>query len=503
MMVKLLISNQADVNLPSSKAGETALHYAARLGRRDLIKILLLAGADMELKDTGLKMTPLELAQSLKQDEVSKMLNSVKELIQWLDELEMNHYFNGFLKEELFLDALAFMDDENLEFVLPRVGIPNSEEREKIKKNIAVLKDKLTMKHFEQRIINASKDKRLSIGTQDMEKITELRKNLDAFQGSDAWSVNPADLEFLKELGSGRSGVVFKGLYKNIKVAIKVLAAHTAEATMQEFKKEFHVTSTLRSTNVVKFYGACLEPRLLIVMEYCSRGSLYDILSNDKIDIGWDRAYRFAMEMAEGLNSLHTFDPPVYHRDMKSLNLLITKQWSVKICDFGLARFNTPLAMDTMQKLCGTYSYTAPELYSKGTYTDKCDVFSSGIILWEIVYRVVHGKYEPPYLKDNPNLQRDFQILFHVANKGLRPIIPKETPPPLVDIIKRCLSANPAERPSTAELIEDLKKARSSLPIGPEVNHRKPATNSLRLSVGGPINNNNTEKDVVEITADQ
>jgi ankyrin repeat protein len=76
-MVKLLIQNGADVNIPNSKAGETALHYAVRLGRKDLMKILLCAGADLDIRDTVKKLTPYDLAIETNQEEVKNTLQAV------------------------------------------------------------------------------------------------------------------------------------------------------------------------------------------------------------------------------------------------------------------------------------------------------------------------------------------------------------------------------------------------------------------------------------------
>jgi serine/threonine protein kinase len=89
--------------------------------------------------------------------------------------------------------------------------------------------------------------------------------------------------------------------------------------------------SCIRSPYIVYFYGACLEPRLCIVMEYCSRGSLWNVINDKSIEIDWQRVLQFSKDMTTGLKFLHTFDPPIFHRDMKSLNLLVTEDWVVKV----------------------------------------------------------------------------------------------------------------------------------------------------------------------------
>jgi len=95
-------------------------------------------------------------------------------------------------------------------------------------------------------------------------------------------------------------------------------------------------------------------------MEFCSRGSLYHVLQSDKYDIGWDKTFRFALETVKGIECLHTWDPPIVHRDLKSLNLLVNEKWEVKVCDFGLSRFNTGSNLETLVKMRGTFAYCAP-----------------------------------------------------------------------------------------------------------------------------------------------
>jgi len=132
--------------------------------------------------------------------------------------------------------------------------------------------------------------------------------------------------------------------------------------------------------------------------------------------------------------------------------MLLNKEYQLKLSDFGTARFKTPENENTMSKLCGTYSYASPELFFGKTYTNKCDIFSIGIVLWELVIRVIKGKYEAPY-SEYPHLKMDYQIFFHVAKKGYRPTLPPNTPPLLVDVISKCCAENPEERPTSGELM--------------------------------------------------
>jgi len=153
---------------------------------------------------------------------------------------------------------------------------------------------------------------------------------------------------------------------------------------------------------------------------------------------------------------MHTWDPPIFHRDMKSLNLLINKDWQVKICDMGLARFNTENNLQSMSKICGTYAYLAPEMFYGRPFTAKTDVFACGVVLNEIAVRLVNGKYEVPY--QELKLKLDFQILFQVAEKNARPRIPDKCPPPWSSLVNRCWEKEPNNRPNISQLLTQLKE---------------------------------------------
>jgi len=96
---------------------------------------------------------------------------------------------------------------------------------------------------------------------------------------------------------------------------------------------------SLRHPNIVMFLGACTKPpNLAIVLEYCSRGSLWSILQNPDLKLSWDDRRRMAIDAARGVNYLHSFPTPVLHRDLKSLNLLLDENFRVKVADFGWTR---------------------------------------------------------------------------------------------------------------------------------------------------------------------
>jgi len=268
--------------------------------------------------------------------------------------------------------------------------------------------------------------------------------------------MNDGEIEFTEKLGSGSSGKVYKGLYKGQEVAVKVLKSKTEVKEIEEFKKEFQIMSAIQSPHVVNFFGAMLEPRLCMIMEFCAKGSLFHVISNDQLEVGWDRFFQFAIQTVQGIHTLHTWDPQIVHRDLKSLNLLVNDRWEVKVCDFGLSRFDTASNMETLAKMRGTMAYCAPEVYFGEQFSTKSDVYSIGIILWELAARTINGRYERPFA-EYKNLHFDFQIIIQTAKKQLRPTIPPTTPQGLVDIIKACYNHTASERPSALEVLNRLR----------------------------------------------
>ncbi len=109
---------------------------------------------------------------------------------------------------------------------------------------------------------------------------------------------------------------------------------------------------SLRHPNIVMFLGACTKfPNLAIILEYCSNKSLWSVLQNKNLILSWDDRKRIAMEIALGMNYLHTFPTPIIHRDLKSLNILMDERFRAKIADFGWTRIKA----EKMTNKIGTF----------------------------------------------------------------------------------------------------------------------------------------------------
>jgi serine/threonine protein kinase len=257
-------------------------------------------------------------------------------------------------------------------------------------------------------------------------------------------------------------------------------------------KKEFQILTTLRSPHVVFFYGMCLNPlapqitkaspkqspnlsqsvglplpsptqqstQPAFVLEWCSGGSLCSLLQKETEKITWDTLFDYALQIVGALSTLHNYQPSIVHRDLKTQNILISESGKLRVCDFGLSRTTSAtMAGSTLGKLRGTYQYTAPEVYKNIPYSIKSDIYSIGVILWEMVKRVMTGKYEQPFT-EFPNIFADFQIIVLVAKEELRPTLPATTPVNLLALINRAWDSDPDQRPTADQLEAQLAKLR-------------------------------------------
>eukprot|EP01126_Amoeba_proteus_P006227 TRINITY_DN12171_c0_g1_i1.p1 TRINITY_DN12171_c0_g1~~TRINITY_DN12171_c0_g1_i1.p1 ORF type:complete len:501 (-),score=93.53 TRINITY_DN12171_c0_g1_i1:73-1575(-) len=235
---------------------------------------------------------------------------------------------------------------------------------------------------------------------------------------------------------------------------------------MESFKQEISLLSGIRHENVIRCLGVTLKPKLGMVMEYCVHGSLYHVL-NKRIDFGWELFFKMALGTVAGIRRLHDNVPQILHRDLKSLNLLVTGSFDIRVADFGLARHNNSLASNDLKKIEGTFVYIAPELLEGNKYTVLSDVYSLAIIFWEMVNRVITGKYMQPYSENQDLKGSGVVVLFHVANTGTRPSIPPSCPSQIRDLIITCWDLVPFRRMTIQAIESKLRQSYDSFMTTP------------------------------------
>lgn len=269
------------------------------------------------------------------------------------------------------------------------------------------------------------------------EEVEELAHASTSAADND-WELDPNDIIFHEKIASGAFGDLFRGTYCGQDVAIKILRnVHDDSQQFQEFLQEVAIMRKVRHKNVVQFIGACTQkPNLCIVFEFMSGGSVYDYIRRAG-PLRVATVLKIALEVCRGMDYLHK--RKIVHRDLKAANLLLDETGTVKIADFGVARVMDHTGIMTAET--GTYRWMAPEVIEHNPYREKADTYSFGIVLWELLTGRI------PYSDMTP-----LQAAVAVVQKGLRPPIPQNCPPPLADIMRLCWQRNADMRPSFEQL---------------------------------------------------
>ncbi|XP_063942444.1 probable serine/threonine-protein kinase SIS8 isoform X2 [Daucus carota subsp. sativus] len=171
------------------------------------------------------------------------------------------------------------------------------------------------------------------------------------------------DITLGERIGLGSYGEVYRGDWHGTEVAVKkFLDQELTGESLEEFKSEVGIMKRVRHPNVVLFMGAVTRPpNLSIVTEFLPRGSLYRLIHRPNNQLDVRRRLRMALDAARGMNYLHNCTPVIVHRDLKSPNLLVDKNWVVKVCDFGLSRMKKGTFLSS-RSTAGTAEWMAPEV---------------------------------------------------------------------------------------------------------------------------------------------
>jgi serine/threonine protein kinase len=187
-------------------------------------------------------------------------------------------------------------------------------------------------------------------------------------------------------------------------------------------------------------------------MEFCEKGSLFNVLKDPELPLSWDLVFSMLEETVAGIVALHSFNPPILHRDLKTLNVLVTADNKCKVCDFGLSRFDTGSNVDTLLKCRGTLAYVAYEVYQQQGFFPQSDVYSLAIVMWEVVNRCITGEYLRPY----HDIKMEFVILTQAHQRNRRPALPETVPNSLKELITICWDADYKKRPDAKVLHQQL-----------------------------------------------
>lgn len=255
------------------------------------------------------------------------------------------------------------------------------------------------------------------------------------------------DLAICEQIGQGSCGVVYHALWYGSDVAVKVFSNQEYSGDIiLSFRQEISMMKRLRHPNVLLFMGAVASPdRPCIVTEFLPRGSLFGLLQRNAPKLDWRKRIQMALDIALGVNYLHHFSPPIIHRDLKSSNLLVDRNWKLKVGDFGSSRFKHETHLTTRTGR-GTPQWMAPEVLRNEPSDEKSDVYSYGVVLWELATLKI------PWENHSP-----IQVVSAVGYMDQRLEIPKNVDPQWASIIESCWHSDPPCRPTFQELLDKLK----------------------------------------------
>uniref|UniRef100_A0AAR2KWY5 Tyrosine-protein kinase n=1 Tax=Pygocentrus nattereri TaxID=42514 RepID=A0AAR2KWY5_PYGNA len=274
-----------------------------------------------------------------------------------------------------------------------------------------------------------------------------MRKCLPATAGfsSDKWEINPSELTFLNELGSGQFGVVKMGKWRALcRVAIKII--NEGAMSEEDFIEEAKIMTRLCHPKLVQLYGVCTVQRpICIVTELMEKGSLHHVLQHSTSTLHSVRLLTMCQDVCEGMEYLEKNN--FIHRDLAARNCLVNERNIVKVCDFGMTRY---VLDDNYTSSMGSkfpVRWSPPEVLHYQKYSSKSDVWSFGVLMWEVFSegRIPFGS------KSNVDVVEE-------VTQGGRLYKPQKCPTNIYNIMFQCWHERPQGRPSFSQLLQRIKE---------------------------------------------
>ena len=281
----------------------------------------------------------------------------------------------------------------------------------------------------------------------------EIAKDLEPYKKVELDLVKDYFVDDKNIIGRGGYSIVYLGYQKDTNkiVAVKqLLSPIFTKKSIEMFKREINAFLDAQHPCLIPFVGVTLKNPYCIVTEYMNGGSLYQrlhqvksktISESDK-QLSPTKKTIIAIGVAHGMCFLHS--KKMIHRDLKSLNILLDSNDQPKICDFGLSRFQNSDS-EIMSKGVGTSQWMAPEVISSEHYNSKADVYSFGILMWEMLTEEI--PFQDVW---------DVGISMQVLQNDKRPEIPEDCPQKMSSFIACCWDRNPDNRPDFKAIIRLL-----------------------------------------------
>ena len=300
--------------------------------------------------------------------------------------------------------------------------------------------------------------KQLSSSEVTVEKTTKLFNSKDLEKATDNFNVN-------RILGQGGQGTVYKGMLIDGKIVAVKKSKVIDEGKLEEFINEVVILSQINHRNVVKLLGCCLETEVpLLVYEFIPNGTLSQYLyeQNEEFLATWNIRLRIATEVAGALSYLHlAASTPIYHRDIKTTNILLDDKYKAKVADFGTSRSIAVDQTHLTTVVQGTFGYLDPEYLQSSQFTEKSDVYSFGVVLVELLTgekaisstRTKECRSLATYFIHSMEENKLFDIIDAQVMKDSK----QEEIIAVANLAKMCLNINRKKRPTMKEVAMQLE----------------------------------------------
>ena len=273
-------------------------------------------------------------------------------------------------------------------------------------------------------------------------------------------------------LGQGGQGTVYKGMLTDGRIVAVKKSIIVDESQIEHFINEIVILSQINHRNIVGILGCCLETEVpLLVYEFISNGNLFQLIHNQDMNFpfSWKMRLQIATEVAGAFAYLHSScSIPIYHRDIKSTNILLDYKYRAKVSDFGTSRSIAIEKTHLTTLVQGTFGYLDPEYFQSSQFTDKSDVYSFGVVLVELL--TGQKPICPTRPQEEKSLATHFILslqesrLFDVLDARVVKEGGKEEIMAVAYLAYRWLNLNGRKRPTMKEVATELEHIRASLP---------------------------------------
>lgn len=443
-LLKKIMELSGDVNTVNGK-GMTPLHLAVAAKDFETVRLLVENGAREDIPNY-MKETPHSL--SLKMCAQADAEEVTAQIFQYLLSVsQLKDFLRGtgcpphkFIQQRVFLDVLKIDCVQRLSWLSPELK--------------EVIIDKLksnTPSSSPEFSLSAYSGTHSGAGTETPPQAITLA----AFEGKvdPSFFLDPERIDCGGCIGAGGGSTVFLGTYhplggKQKAVALKKLDRGTPR--IKDVAEEVGLLSKLHSKYLVGFDGIYVEHSILVVcLEYCPAGDLARVLKELQGRLTPVQCGHWLLDMTAGIKYLHQHG--FVHRDFKSRNCLVTVDGSLKVTDFGLSRLSTA---DSLREARGTPGYWPPEIFQDMPYTPASDVYSLGIVMWEVLNTLSSCVWSQPYSEYAPNARIPAYESIRLMVLGNRPTLMGAGP--FHDLYSRMVDGAPENRPTANSAYQEL-----------------------------------------------